>query len=131
MFVILIVAQASLTNPSIRAKLFIIDGGIEGTPLKSEEFLYQYGEITLKLLSKRTNRDVKILVNGDEKAVFLDNETTIRVRDGDIVEVDGSEIPDYIDIEVVSKSNNIKSDCLGQKFRIKSQVKKIIKAKIE
>ena len=44
-----------------------------------------------------------------------------------IIEIDGSELSDYIDIIVVSKSDNIKTDCLGQKFRIKFQVKKLFR----
>ncbi len=129
-FILLIISQMALTNPSMRAELFMNEE-IEGTPLKSEEFLYKHGELTLKSLGKGNKQDAKILVNGDEKAVFLDDEITIKVRNGDIIEIDGSELSDYIDIIVVSKSDNIKTDCLGQKFRIKSQVKKIIQVKIE
>jgi len=130
LFIILIIAQTALTNPFIRAEIFM-DEAVEGTPLKSEEFLYSYGELTFKLLGRNPGKDIKLLVNGDEKAVFLDAEITVRVKNGDVIEVDGSEIPDYADVEIISKSGNIKSDCLGQKFRIKSQVKKIITVKIE
>ncbi len=130
LFILLIISQIALTNPFIRAEIFINEE-IEGTPLKSEEFLYKQGELTFKSLGKGNKQDAKILVNGDEKAAFLEDEITIKVRDGDIIEIDGSESPDYIDILIISKSDNIKTDCLGQKFRIKSQVKKIIQVKIE
>lgn len=129
-FTVLIVAQIALTKPTIMVEM-TMDTGIEGVPLKSEEFLYSYGELTLKLIGNCFGQDVKILVNGDEKDSFLNREKTIKVKNGDVIEIDGTEINDYIDVIIVSKSDNIKTNCLGQKFRIKSEVKKIIKVKIE
>jgi len=139
-FIITLIAQIVLNNPSIRAEI-THEAKLEGLPMQKEEFLYSIGELTLKLTDKNgfvNNMDgndigenVKVLINGEEKYNFSEREITISVKNGDVIEIDATEIKDYIDVMIVSKSDNITNNCEGQKYRIQSEVKKIVKVNVK
>ena len=129
-FIVLIMTQIILTNPGLTMDMKL-NKQIEGVPLKSEEYLFGHGELTFKLLGNNPGQDVKILINGDEKDSFANSEKTIKVKNGDVIEIDNTKTNDYIEVAIVSKSDNIETGYVGQRFRIKSEVKKIIKVKIE
>ncbi|NLC67895.1 MAG: hypothetical protein GX754_03725 [Clostridiaceae bacterium] len=129
-FILLIMAQIILVIPGLTENMNL-NMHTEGTPLKNEEYLFSHGELTLKLLGKGTGKDVKILVNGEEKDAFTNSEKTIKVKYGDVIEIDNTKSSDYVEIEIVSKSNNIMTAYVGQKFRIKKEVKKIMKVRIQ
>jgi hypothetical protein len=128
-FVILLGVQAALLNPAIRSSITLQDG-IQGVPLGAEEYLYNEGTMEIQLLNEESRPALKILVNGEERASFDSKSVEISVIDGDVVEVDGSEILDGIEIAVSSVSTNMQSDCIGKKFLIEGNVQKIVKVKI-
>jgi len=129
-FVLLILTQAALTNPN--ARTFLTGGpDIEGTPLGAEEFLYREGEIGLELLSPGANGEVKVLVNGDEAAVFNGSHVDVTVKDGDVLEVDASASQGDAEVEIVSKTDNITTGCVGLKVRADSGVKRLVRVKIK
>lgn len=128
-FIILIAAQAALMNPSIRTFL-TSDNEFEGTPLGVEEFLYNEGEIGLELLNAEKDPDLKVLVNGDVVDVFDTKDLSISVKEGDVVEIDGTGVSSDAEVSVVSKSNNISSECIGKSVKVQSNVKKIVKIKM-
>ncbi len=129
-FTFLIVVQTILISPV--ARTFISGKGeLEGIPLGREEYLYDEGEIGVKLLNGNTDGKVKILVNGDEAGVFTSSIVTLKVRHGDVVEVDGSDIGDEVEAVIVTRSDNIDNDCANKRVRVKYGVKKLTQIKIQ
>jgi hypothetical protein len=129
-FFLLIIVQTALVSPSIKA--FVSTGSeFEGVPLGVEEFLYREGDIKLQILSGNGSSDIKALVNGDEVAAFSSKNISLKVKDGDVVEIDGSSVRDETEVGVVFKSENISDDCLGKSVIVKSNIKKLIKVKIQ
>lgn len=128
-FALLLVVQAALATPAARTFLALDDSS--GVPLGYEEYLYDEGELVLELLSEHENEYVKVLVNGNEAAVFASNTATIPVRDGDLVEIDASEAMGEIEVLVAAKSPNITTDCLGDTISVRSNVKKLAMIRVE
>lgn len=129
-FVTMIIVQAALMSPAVRTSLAINDE-FEGAPLGTEEFLYNEGKLVLQLLGGEANHNLKILINGDEAARFSDISLEIAVRNGDVVEIDGSDVHDEIEVAVVFKSDNVASDCLNKVVKVNSNVQRLLKVKVE
>ncbi|HOJ10723.1 MAG TPA: hypothetical protein PK733_09040 [Clostridiales bacterium] len=132
LFSLLIFTQAILATTGI-GKGLAANSNFEGFPLQKEEFLYNEGELVLKLVPiyGQQGEDAKILVNGEEVGNFADYEYALKLINGDVIEIDANCISDYVDVMVKSKSSNIKLDNLDKKYRLRSEVKKIIKVKID
>ena len=128
-FVLMIFVQAAITNPSIRASLSINDE-LEGTPLAMEEFLYNRGNIVLKLANLDKDENAKILVNGEETSSFIKNTVDVKVKNGDVIEIDASRTGNKIEVIALSKSGNIVTDCVNKRVKVDSNIKKMIKVKI-
>lgn len=128
-FTILIIAQAALITPSVRT---FMTGRteFEGKQLGLEEYLYDEGKITLELFRDQTDSGVKILVNGDEVAAFNNSVVSLTVRDGDVVEIDGSSLDSPAEIAVVSKTSNISDECL-KKTVVKGNVKLLTQVRMK
>ena len=129
-FTLMIIIQAALMNPSVRTFLSV-SNEFEGTPLGVEEYLYDEGELSLELLGDESNSEIKILINGEETADFSDNNIRLTVRDGDVIEIDGSNVNDSVEVMVVSGSNNISAECINTWVKVKSNVRRLVKVKIE
>lgn len=129
-FVLMVIVQTALLNQDVRI-LLDVDAGLEGTPLEAEEYLYKDGIVVLKLLSQDTCPDLKILVNGTEIARFDENELIITVRDGDVIEADGSRVPDSLEVGIKSTSSNISLDSIYREFKVDSSVKKLARIRIK
>ena len=129
-FTLLVVVQAALISPSV--KTFVNESEeFDGTPLGIEEYLYQEGEIRLKLLKGDPDGSVKILLNGDEAAVFNSQTQNLTVKDGDIVEIDGSEAENDVEVAIVGRSDNIVNDSVNKMIRVKSEVKPLAQIRME
>ncbi|HHW32419.1 MAG TPA: hypothetical protein GXX20_12255 [Clostridiaceae bacterium] len=129
-FALMVVVQAALLNQDVRIFLDV-DAGLEGTPLEAEEYLYKDGIVVLKLLSQDTCPDLKILVNGTEIARFTENELIITVKDGDVIEADGSQVPYSLEVGIKSTSSNILLDSIYRQFKIDSSIKKLARIRIK
>ncbi|MCX7709609.1 MAG: hypothetical protein N2484_07130 [Clostridia bacterium] len=129
-FTLLVIVQAAMTNPTVRTFL-TADNEMAGTPLGVEEFLYEEGSISLKLVSEESDPDLRVLINGDEVAAFNENIVNISVKDGDVVEIDGSSSFKEAKVEIVSKSENIATDCIGKMVNIRSNIKKVTDIRVE
>jgi hypothetical protein len=129
-FFIMVIAQTVLVTPSLRT-FFSADEQNEGTPLELEEFLYKEGKIELELIGTDSNNDLKVLVNGDEVAAFADKNLFIPVRDGDVVEIDGSALQQQEEVRIISKSENISTSCVGKSIRIENGIRKLVKVRVE
>jgi len=129
-FSVMLIVQAAMVRPDVRAFLNI-DQGLEGTALGAEEYLYKEGDLGLELLDSEGNPDLRVMVNGDEVAAFTNKNLTLKVKDGDVVEIDGSSVQDGAEVEIASKSDNINSECVGKKVKVQSNVVKLIKIEVE
>ncbi len=129
-FVVLILVQVVLVVPSLRNILHISDKSI-GMPLNGDEYLYDQGQITLEMIGEEPDPTVRILVNGDNVAQFDSNEMTISVKDGDVVEIDGSQsLVEHI-VKVESVTTNINSHCTNAVANIQSNIKRLVKIQID
>ncbi len=105
-FALLVVAQFLLTNDDARRLMSYVDR-LEGVSLdvalgepasrttasKAEGQTHVSGapSLTVRLLGRRSARLAVVLVNGDAKGRFTGAEVTVRVKNGDLVEVDGAD----------------------------------------
>lgn len=129
-FVLLIAVQAALLNPSVRTFL-TSDSEYEGAPLALEEYLFEEGELGLSLVNAESSPKLKVLVNGDEVANFSIKKIDIKVRNGDVVEIDGSQLKNPAEVEIFSKSDNVITDCLNKKIKVRSNITNLIKVNVE
>ncbi len=129
-FSLLIIIQTALINPSTRTFL-TSDSELEGTPMGVEEFFYEEGSVSLSLLGEEPNPELKVLVNGEAVAAFDEMLISVDVKDGDVVEIDGSSSGTGAGVEVVSKSDNIKTQCVGKKVSVKGNIKKVTDINID
>lgn len=129
-FFIMVIAQTVLVTPSLRT-FFSVDDQNEGTPLGLEEFLYKEGELGLELVGMDSNTELKILVNGNEVAVFTEKILYIPVRDGDVVEIDGNALQQQEEVRILSKSDNITTSCVGKSVRLEKGIRKLVKVRVE
>ena len=130
LFVAIVFIQGILLNPDLRSYL-LKDEGVNGRPLGSEEYLYEEGEISIALLASESNEEIKLLVNGDEFAVFNENLITIPVKDGDVIEVDASSIDHEAELEIISASENIAGVEVGKKIKVHSNIEEITRISIK
>jgi len=125
-FAVLIAAQAALTDSSVRIALNA-DDSLEGRPLGPEEYLYNEGEIVLKLIDGECGGEIKVLLNGTEASSFAEREVSLRVKDGDVIEIDGSLTPHGISVKTVSGSGGVSRDCIGKSITVNSNTKALVK----
>lgn len=128
-FIILIAVQAVIANPSIREKFSLTDKSI-GLPLNDNEYLYSQGQMTLRMIGENPDPTVKILVNGDEVAIFENILMSIYVRDGDVVEIDASHsLAEHI-VKIDSVSANINSKSGVASVNVYSNIKRLVNVQI-
>lgn len=128
-FIILIAVQVVIANPSIREKFNLTDKSI-GLPLNDNEYLYSQGQMTLRMVGENPDPTVKILVNGDEVAIFENSLMNIYVRDGDVVEIDGSQSLSEHIVKIESVSANINSKSSVASVNVDSNIKRLVKVQI-
>jgi hypothetical protein len=107
--------------------IVLMTGKYDGVPLKQEETLYEEGEIGLDVIEGEIGDNLKVLINGDYVATFENKHIDIKVKDGDVVEIDGCSLQNEVEVKIVSKSDNIDQDCDGKKVNISSNIKKLVK----
>ncbi len=129
-FSVLVIVQASLANPTVR-NFLLSEKDFEGTPIGSEEYFYEEGSLTLRLIGEYSDPGIKVLVNGDEVAGFSQTELMIKVKNGDVVELDGSESVNKASVQVFSKSGKIDSGCVGKTIQVKSGIVKLTDIEVE
>ena len=129
-FLVLIIVQIILAVPSFRNTLHLNDKSI-GLPLKGDEYLYTQGQMTLKILGEDPDPMLKILVNGDKVAQFDSTEAIINVRDGDVIEIDGSQsLVEHV-VKVESITTNINAKCKNAVIRVENNIRKLVKVQME
>jgi len=129
-FLLLMTVQVALTSQTVRER-FYMDDELEGTPLVGEVFLYDSGEIVLELIGRSSSPELKVLVNGDEACSFTSSVISVKVKNGDVLELDGSGLDEQLEVKVLSKSENIRSDFVNKKFSVKSGIRRIGKVRVK
>lgn len=107
-FFALIAAQTVLLNPSVRSSA-LEHYYIEGEPLKEEAYLFVPCKMELHLINTDSCADLKVLVNGEEKAAFEGDTVLLELKNGDVVELDASSVLVLATVQVSAVSENIKS----------------------
>lgn len=128
-FMALIIVQAAMFNPSLSA--FITkESNYDGRALQLEEYLYEEGDISIALCDGNCNEDIKVLVNGEEVAAFTDSVVDLKVKDMDVIEIDGS-LVEGIEVEVVSASSNLSGAIEGKRILLDKNVKELLTVTLE
>lgn len=125
-FILLILVQTVLIIPNARNNLNLSDKSI-GVPLNSDEYLYNQGQITIKMLGDDPDPMVRILINGDVVAMFENTSMNINVKDGDVIEIDGSQSLIGHIVKVESISTNIKSKCNLAVAKVETNLQNLVK----
>jgi hypothetical protein len=129
-FAVLVLVQIVLAVPSFRSMLNLNDKSM-GMPLNGDEYLYNQGQMTLKLISEEPDPTLKILVNGDNVAEFENTEMSINVKDGDVVEIDGSQSLIGHIVKVESITTNINDKCKNASANVSNTIKMLVKVQID
>ncbi len=121
-FVLLIVSQAIMMLPSVRP--FYEKEALDGVSLGSEAYLYEPCKIELKLIDKEDCPELKVLVNGEEAGAFLSDTLLLELKEGDVVELDASELLIKAEVQVTAVSSNL-SALLGKSFEVSGGIIKV------
>lgn len=106
MFIVLIIFVQGIHLSPFSKKIVKNYTILEGTPLKTEENLYNKGLITIK--AEGTNIDkLKILINCEEVGKFDTDMVTIPVKEFDVLELDGRLLDENIKVSIQDKSKNM------------------------
>jgi hypothetical protein len=128
-FVILLGVQAALLNPAFRTAV-TVEEGLEGAPLGTEEYLYNEGSMEITLENAESEPNVRVLVNGEERAAFDSYSVIINVIEGDVVEIDASEAAESIRVTISALSENFDRECLGRSYQVEGNVLKLLKIRM-
>lgn len=129
LFFVLISVQIILVIPSVREKLNLTDKSI-GSPLSNDEYLYNQGQVMIRLVGEEPDPTVKILVNGDEVSIFENIKMSVNVKNGDVVEIDGSESLTGHIIRVESLSSNINSSYINAIAKVENNIQRLMKVQV-
>jgi len=129
LFASLILTQILLVSPTTR-RFLVKDVEFEGSPLEVVENLYSEGELELELQNIQKDENINVLINGDEVAAFSDKSMVLKVRDGDVLEIDGTGTNNSAVVKVIKSSSNIENNCVGKEFTVGSELKNLFRVKI-
>lgn len=124
---ITVFSQISYFRPNA-LKLPVAEDAFVGAPLGAEEYLYISGTVELRLMNADSNPDLIVLVNGDKAAQFDSKDVKLEVSEGDIIEIDGSNVNEA-EVAVCAVSDKLQKDILGQVFTLKNNVQKVMTVK--
>jgi hypothetical protein len=84
--------------------------------------LLQEPVITFQLKNYSTLPLARVLVNGESRGEFRDRYVTVFVREGDMIEVDGSRYNRPLDIEVLDVSREVLVPSAGDHLRVEGGI---------
>ena len=122
----LVLVQGLMTSEPIR---FFLSWGerMEGQPIEipasqsnqaalPEEIKSPQAAVTLKIDKFSALPKAKVLVNGQERARFDENKTTVSLQASDTLEIDSTAYNFPIDYEIASTSSTLEFPSPGQKY---------------
>jgi len=126
---ILIVIQIAHSIPQV-GNVLISKDNTDGAILGTEEYLFKKGYIVLKIDDMTHNENPRVLINGDEVAVFDSSTIKVNITHGDIVEIDNNLSGTEIKVSVILKSNNVANDCINNSILIGHGIYKLLKIRL-
>jgi hypothetical protein len=121
-FLLLVAVQITLSSPALRP-FVSVDGRYEGVPMKTEEYLYDAGEVTLELVKPKSETNIGILLNGELAAGFSEPQITLEVLDGDVIEIDASNAKGEVEVRISGVSSNISKKYVGKSLVVRNSIK--------
>jgi len=118
-FLILIAVQTAMIHPGIKSVFFYEQ--IEGSPLSPEVYLYVPCKMELRLVNMGQCPDLKVLVNGEEEDSFMGKTVLLDLKDGDVVQLDGCNVPVQAQVQISAVSLNIK-ELLGKSVVVRNGI---------
>jgi hypothetical protein len=121
--IIVMVAQALLTgNPVKEATAPVAAPDRQQPYLKNSAGILQSPVVTLQLKNYSTLPLARVLVNGESRGEFRDRYVTVFVREGDVLEVDGTRYNRPLDIEVLDVSREVVLPPAGTRIRVEGNI---------
>ena len=102
---LLITTQFLMTNPNIRVFL-TQEENAEGAFFEQSEIIYDKGIVSIELVDSASMESAWVLVNGLKVSNFTQKQVSISVKDGDLVEIDGTQVSDNLEVKISSYSSN-------------------------
>lgn len=102
---VLVISQAVLSMPSVRSAFF--NEGTDGEPLGSEAYVFVPCRLEMSLTNMDGCPELKILVNGEVVDSFQGKTVLLDLKDGDVVELDASEVLVLPAVQISAASRNI------------------------
>jgi len=114
-FFLMIAVQVAMMHPAIKSVFFYEQ--IEGSPLSAEVCFFNSCKMELMLTNLSKCPDMKVLVNGEQRGSFEDRTVLLDLKDGDVVQLDGCNVPvlAQVQISAVSRRNQ---NLLGKKVAV-------------
>lgn len=121
--VLVVIAQALLANDPLRQTAAPVASLERAQPyLKNSAGVLQNPVVTLQLKNFSSLPLARVLVNGEPRGEFRDRYVTVFVREGDVLEVDGTRYNRPIDIEVLDVSKEVILPAPATRIRVEGSV---------
>ena len=122
----LILAQLSIYSDSMEKGAAPVASLEAPRPvLRDTTGLFQDSVVTFQLKNFSTLPLARVLVNGEPRGEFRDRYVTVYVREGDILEVDGTRYKRPLEIEILDVSDEVVTPAAGTKIRIEGSINNI------
>lgn len=123
---VLILAQLSIYSDSMEKGAAPVASLEAPRPvLRDTTGLFQDSVVTFQLKNFSTLPLARVLVNGEPRGEFRDRYVTVYVREGDILEVDGTRYKRPLEIEILDVSDEVVTPAAGTKIRIEGSINNI------
>lgn len=120
---IVMIAQALLTGDPVKeATTPVTAPDRPQFSLKDYAGILQSPVVTLQLKNYSSLPLAKVLVNGKSRGEFRDRYVTVFVREGDVLEVDGTRYNRPLDIEVLDVSKEVILPATGTRVRVEGNI---------
>lgn len=128
-FSLLLAVQLAMTNENMR-NLLTPGSDLDGRALEVNEFLYNEGKLRLQLIGIEASDQLKVTINGEVVALFTTNIIEVSVKDGDVLGVQCMGTKYKGEIEIVSRSPNVITDCVGKRFKTDGDPKGTLRIRV-
>lgn len=120
---LVMIAQTLLVNDPIKQVAAPAASLERAQPfLKNSAGILQNPVVTLQLKNYSALPLARVMVNGESRGEFRDRYVTIFVREGDVLEVDGTRYSRPLDIEVLDVSKEVILPAAGTRIRVEGGV---------
>ena len=121
--VVVMLAQLIIYNKSVK-QVAAPFASLEGPRPNRGNYagILQSPIITFQLKNFSSLPLARVLVNGEPRGEFRDRYVTVYVREGDVLEVDGTRYKRPLDIEIMDVSGEVIAPVAGTKIRVEGRI---------